>query len=197
MTFANMSLKTLVATTLMACALTSGAIAAEVSGIKFEDTAKVGGKELVLNGAGVRNKFIVKVYAAGLYLPEKVKTVTEVMKTEGPRRIKLVMMRDVTSDDFGSAFMAGLNQNLDKAEKSKIVTQISKWGEMFAMLDALKKGDVLDLDYIPGSGTQSYLNGKKIGEVAPDVVFNNAILSIWLGDHPADLSLKPRLLGTK
>ncbi len=188
--------KSLLASVLLAsCA--HGAIAAEVSGIKYDDTVKVGGKELVLNGLGVRYKFIAKVYATGIYLPEKAKSVPEIMKQEGPRRVRLVMMRDITSDEFGTAFMSGLTQNLDRTAQSKIASHISKWGEMFASLDALKKGDVLELDYIPGQGTQSHINGKKIGEVAPDLIFSNAILSIWLGEHPADANLKPRLLGLK
>jgi hypothetical protein len=120
--------------------------------------------------------------------------VEDVMKSDGPRRMQLVMMREISSDDFGNAFMTGLNNNLDTKDKSKIVTQISKFGEMFALLDALKKGDVLDLDWIPGTGTQCYLNGKKIGEVTPDLIFYNSVLKIWLGEKPADNSLKGKLL---
>jgi len=135
------------------------------------------------------------VYAAGLYLPEKKDSVPDILKMDGPRRMTLVMARDISSDDFGKAFMDGLNDNLDKAEKSKIVSQISKFGEMFAQLEKIKKGDVLHLDWIPGSGTQVELNGKKIGEVVPDLVFYNAVLRIWLGDKPVDRSLKPALLG--
>ena len=188
------SFKALLAGAFLATAFSQGASAAEVAGVKFEDTLKVAGKELQLNGLGVRTKFIVKVYAAGLYLPEKQSTVEGVMKTEGPRRMRLVMLRDITSDAFGDAFMTGLNNNVDKADKSKIVTQISKFGEMFALLEALKKGDVLDLDWVPGVGTQNYLNGKKIGEITPDIVFNNSVLRIWLGEKPVDSSLKPKLL---
>jgi hypothetical protein len=189
------SFKALLAGAFLACALGQGAVAAEVAGgVKFADTTKVAGKDLHLNGAGVRTKFIVKVYAAGLYLQEPKSTVEDVLKSEGPRRMQLVMMREISSDDFGNAFMTGLNNNVDAKDKSKIVTQISKFGEMFALLDALKKGDVLDLDWIPGTGTQCYLNGKKIGEVTPDIVFYNSVLRIWLGDKPADNKLKANLL---
>ena len=79
------------------------------------------------------------------------------------------MMRDISSDDFGQAFMTGLNNNIDNAEKAKYVGQISKFGEMFGAIPGVKKGDVLHLDWIPGSGTQTELNGKKIGEVLPDL----------------------------
>jgi hypothetical protein len=188
------SFKALLAGAFLACAFSQGASAAEVAGVKFPDTQKIAGKELQLNGLGVRTKFIVKVYAAGLYLQDKATTVDEVMKADGPRRMQLVMMREISSDSFGENFMTGLNNNVDTKDKSKIVTQISKFGEMFALLDALKKGDVLDLDWIPGTGTQCYLNGKKIGEVTPDILFYNSILKIWLGEKPVDNSLKTKLL---
>lgn len=189
------SFKALLAGAFLACTFSQGVVAAEAGGVKFEETAKVAGKELKLNGVGVRTKFIIKVYAAGLYLPEKKTSAAEVLKLEGPRRVTLVMLREVSSDSFGKAFMDGLNDNVDNAEKMKLVPQISKFGEMFAMLEALKKGDVLHLDWIPGSGTQCELNGKKIGEVVPDLAFYNAVLRIWLGDKPVDRSLKPALLG--
>ncbi|TQK05356.1 chalcone isomerase family protein [Herbaspirillum sp. SJZ107] len=171
------------------------AAAVDVSGYRFEDTNKVAGKDLKLNGAGMRTKFVIKVYAAGLYLPEKSKALAEILKQDGPRRITLQMARDVSSEDFGKAFMDGLNDNVDKAEKQKIVAQIGKFGEMFAGVDGLKKGDVLHIDWIPGSGTVCELNGKKLIESVPDVNFYNALLRIWLGDKPVDRSLKPALLG--
>jgi len=54
---------------------------------------------------------------------------------------------------------------------------------------------VLHIDWIPGSGTQCELNGKKIGEMVPDLNYYNAVLKIWLGEKPADSALKPLLLG--
>jgi hypothetical protein len=62
------SFKALLAGAILACTFGQGASAAEVAGVKFQDTLKVAGKDLQLNGLGVRTKFIVKVYAAGLYL---------------------------------------------------------------------------------------------------------------------------------
>ena len=195
MAMSKLSFKGLLAGALVACAFLQTAVAAEISGVKFDDTVKVAGKELKLNGVGMRTKFVVKVYAAGLYLPEKKNNVPDIMKVDGPRRMTLVMMRDISSDDFGQAFMTGLNNNIDKTEKSKFVSQISKFGEMFGTIESLKKGDVLHIDWIPGTGTQSELNGKKIGEAVPDVNYYNAVLKIWLGDKPVDSSLKPALLG--
>ena len=188
--------KTLLTGAALAMAFACSAQAAvDVNGIKFEDTNKVGGKDLKLNGAGMRTKLVIKVYAAGLYLPEKKTMVADILKLEGPRRVTLVMARDIAAEDLGKAFMDGINENLDKAENSKIVGQIGKFGEMFANVDAIKKGDTLHMDWIPGTGTVCELNGKRIGEPVSDVNFYNAVLRIWLGDKPADRSLKPALLG--
>jgi hypothetical protein len=184
-----------VGTVLSVTMVLPAAAAVDVSGYQFEDTNKVAGKDLKLNGAGMRTKFVIKVYAAGLYLPEKSKVLAEIVKQDGPRRITLQMARDVSSEDFGKAFMDGLNDNVDKAEKQKIVAQIGKFGEMFAGVDGLKKGDVLHIDWIPGSGTVCELNGKKLIENVPDINFYNALLRIWLGDKPVDRSLKSALLG--
>ena len=186
------------AATVLVAALPSLAYAnTEVAGVKFDDTITVAGQQLKLNGAGVRTKVIFKVYAAGLYLTEKKTTVADVLAVPGPRRVAITMLREVSSEDFGKAFTDGINANTGKDERNKILPQIMKFGEVFAQTPVLKKGDQLSLDWTPNEGTQCYLNGKKIGELMPDVAFYNAVLRIWLGDKPADSSLKPALLGEK
>ncbi|WP_374566385.1 chalcone isomerase family protein [Ideonella sp.] len=182
---------------LCAMALALPAAAAEVEGVKLDDSAKVAGKDLKLNGAGVRTRAIFKVYVMGLYLPDKKKTTADVLAVDGPRRFTLVMLRDISGEDFGEAFMSGINKNTDKAEKSKIINQMARFGEIFTTQGSLKKGDILVTDWVPGTGTVMTLNGKSVSEPLPDLAFYNALLKIWLGDKPADTSLKPLLLGEK
>lgn len=194
----KISLRSLLTTILLTAAIALPAAAAvDVHGYKFDDTTSVAGKELRLNGAGMRTKVIIKVYAAGLYLADKKNTIAEIATMEGPRRVKLIMARDISSDSFGDAFMEGLKENTSVAERNTLASQVSKFGQMFASVPSLKKGDVMQIDWIPGVGTQCELNGKKVGDTVPDVAFYNALLRIWLGEHPADRSLKPALLGTK
>ncbi|WEF31977.1 chalcone isomerase family protein [Pseudoduganella chitinolytica] len=187
--------KFLAAAALSAAALCHPTFAADVAGIRFDDSATVGGQALKLNGAGVRTKIVFKVYALGLYLAEKKTTVADVLAAQGARRIQIVSMRDLTSDEFGDAFMKGLNSNTDQAERTRFLPQTKTFGEMFASIPGLKKGDTLLVDWVPGTGTVCTLNGRKIGETVQDVAFYNAILRIWLGENPADNSLKPKLLG--
>jgi hypothetical protein len=172
-----------------------GAAAVEVAGVKMDDTVRVGNRDLKLNGAGVRYKAIFKVYVAGLYLEGKKGTPADVLALPGPKRMTIVMLRDIGAEEFGNSFMAGIQKNSERAEKNKVITQLLKFGELFASIPELKKGDVLTTDWVPGTGTLLLLNGKKITEVIPDVIFYNMFLKIWLGEKPADAQLKKLLLG--
>jgi len=171
--------------------------AVEVAGIKLEDATKVGGKDLVLNGAGIRVKVIFKVYALGMYLNEKKTKASDVLTAQGPKRFKIVMMRELTGEEVGSSFMAALDKNLDGAEKTKLASELQKFSETFKTLPGVKKGDVIVGDWLPGTGTVLTLNGKPMTEAMPEPLFYTALLRIWLGDKPADSDLKLALLGDK
>lgn len=192
----NKRVKWLLALGALVGGLSLNAAAVEVNGVKLDDTVRVANQELKLNGAGVRTRAVFKVYVAGLYLPEKKKTVPEILASNGPRRVHMVLLREVNSEDLGQAFMDGLNANSDKAEKAKFVNQTVKMGEIFASIPSLKAGDSITNDWVPGSGMHVLVNGKRVGEVLPDIAFYNAFLRIWLGDKPADSSLKQAWLGS-
>lgn len=171
--------------------------ALEVGGVKLDDTASVGGKTLVLNGASMRQIFVVKIYAIGLYVEKKSSSAAEILAATGPKRITLAILREVNSDEFGQLFITAMSKNSTKEEKAKVVAQTTKFGEIFADLGSVKKGDVIWLDWVPGKGTVTSVNGKQVGEVLPDLAFNQSVMRIWLGEHPPQANIKPALLGEK
>ncbi len=173
------------------------ASAVEIGGVRLDDTARVANQELKLNGAGIRYKAIFKVYVAGLYLADRKATVREVLAAPGAKRITIVMLREISNEELGRGFMNGIHQNSDRAEKTRFIMQLQKFGEIFASVPELKKGDMLTVDWLPSSGTLVHLNGKKVSDALPDQTFYNALLKIWLGDKPVDTRLKPALLGDK
>jgi hypothetical protein len=194
----GLHLKKLVPLGLIALACATSVQAMDVGGVNVPDTATVAGKELKLNGAGMRAIVILgKYYAIGLYLGEKKTTPADVQAVAGPRRISLHIQKEINSEEFGQLFITSMNKNSTKEEKAKVVGQTVKFGEMFAALEPVKKGDIVTLDWVPGTGTMAQLNGKKIGEVMPDIAFYNAVLRIWLGEMPAQESVKRELLGGK
>lgn len=193
------SLRSIVAAGLAAVGLGAAvpATAAEVGGIRFDDGIKLAGKKLELNGLGIRIKAVFEVCAMGLYLRKKDSTPEAVLAGAGPRRVAMVMLRDMTGEDLGQALMAGLNANTDKTEKAKVMNQMVKLGEIFVTVGAVKKGDQIMLDWLPEKGTDSELNGKPLHEPLPDIAFYDAMLKIWLGDKPADAALEPLLPGAE
>ena len=184
----------------LACAclcagLAQAALAVEVGGVKLDETVQLASRELRLNGAGVRYKVIFKVYTIALYLPEKKTQLADILALPGPRRLEIVMLRDITSDELGNAFMQGLKRSSDPADRTRLLSQTMQLGAMFEMVPGLKKGDMLTVDWLPEEGTLCRLNGKQLGEKVPDLAFYNALLKIWIGAHPADLQLRAHLLG--
>ena len=176
-------------------ALAQPALAVDVGGVKLDDTVQLASRELKLTGAGVRYKVIFKVYTIALYLPEKKTQLADILALPGPRRLEIVMLRDITSDELGKAFMQGLNRSSDQADRTRLLSQTMQFGAMFEMVPGLKKGDILTVDWLPEEGTLCRLNGKQVGDKVPELAFYNALLKIWIGAHPADTQLRAHLLG--
>ena len=165
-----------------------------VAGVSFENTVQVGGETLVLNGAGVRTKSFFKVYAAGLYITESKKATADVLALRGPKRIAITILRDISAEDAGQSFNAALVANLSREERARMVTSIAELNELLGTTPVLKKGDVITLDLVPGSGLRCSLNGKTIGETIGNADFYKAVLRVWLGDRSVDRVLKTALL---
>ncbi len=191
----------MVAALLAVGSLTGGvaqAQAVEVANVKYEQAQDVGGHKLQLNGAGIRYKFIVKVYTAGLYLQSHASTTAEVLAMGGPKRIHIQMLRDIDGNELGKLFTKGMEANAPREEFVKSVNGVLKLSEIFASRKALAAGDSFSVDFVPGQGSMVLLNGKPmLSEPIKEPEFYSALLRIWLGDKPADDNLKDALLGVK
>lgn len=174
--------------------LIGSAFAAEVEGVRLDDKVQVGGADLALNGAGVRTRVFFKVYVGALYLPKKAATTDAVLGEAGAKRISMHMLRDLDAEQLLSAFNDGLKKNHKPDELAKLEPQVKQLDSIFAAVKAVKKGDVVLLDYLPGAGTRVTVRGEDKGTIAGDA-FNRALLRIWLGEQPADASLKKAMLG--
>jgi hypothetical protein len=164
-------------------------------GVKFEPTMQLGGKALTLNGAGIRYKAIFKVYAAGLYLGAHATTPEAVYAAPGPKRIRIVMYREIDANELGKLFTQGMEKNVSPAEFTRAINGTIRLGELFAKRKKLVAGDYFDVDWVPGTGSTVLVNGHP--EILPikEPEFFNALMSIWLGKSPADSQLRLALLG--
>ncbi len=191
----------IIAALLAGASLTGGgawAQVVEVANVKYEPALDLGGQKLLLNGAGIRYKFVVKVYTAGLYLTHKAGTTPEVLAAPGPKRIHIQMLRDIDGNELGKLFTKGMEANAPREEFVKCINGVLKLSEVFASRKQLNSGDNFSVDYVPGLGSTLVLNGKPLmTEPIKEPEFFSALLRIWLGDKPADEGLKDALLGIK
>jgi hypothetical protein len=167
----------------------------EREGVKFEPTAQVGGAALQLNGAGVRTRAIFKVYVAGLYVPAKSTSPATLLAQKGPRRLALTMLRNVDADSFAGPLNDGLRNNHTEAQVAAFKPQIEAMNAALKAIEEAKKGDAVNFEYLPDSGTRITVNGQQKGPNIPGEDFFAAMLRIWLGEKPADADLKKGLLG--
>lgn len=173
----------------------AGAQPIEVQGVKLEPTVQVGGAPLQLNGAGLRTRAFFKVYVAGLYVPQKSADAAVLLAQKGPRRMAIVMLRDVGADSFAGALNDGLKANLSESQLAGFKGQIETLNANMTAVGETKKGDVIHFEFTPDAGTVISVNGQARGKPIPGEDFFAAVLRIWLGDSPVDGSLKKGLLG--
>ena len=168
------------------------AFAAEVAGVKIDEQTRVAEAPLVLKGAGLRKRFFVQVYAMGLYVADrKADPVTQ----PGAKRVAMHMLRDVGADTFTAALVDGMRPNHDEATMKALEPRIARLGAIMAEMKEAKKGMVILLDWVPGSGTQVTIEGKPAGKPIEGEDFYRALLRIWLGEKPVQDDLKKALLG--
>jgi hypothetical protein len=166
-----------------------------LEGVRFEPTVQVGGQALQLNGAGLRTRAFFKVYAAGLYVPEKSADAAALLAQTGARRVAIVMLREVDAETFAGALADGLKANHSEAELAALKPQVEQLLAVFKSVGAAKKGDSIHLDYAPASGTRVIFNGQPRGEPIVGAAFFSALLRVWLGEKPVDAGLKRAMLG--
>lgn len=169
--------------------------AIEVKGVRFEDTRQVASQTLQRNGTGVRVKLVFDVYAASLYLPRKETTAAGVMAQNGAKSLQIVLLRELTGEEFADAMMTGFRQNHSDADQARYKARLDDIKSAMLAFGKARKGTIVHFEFVPGAGTQLLVNGERKGNVLPGEDFYNAMLAIWLGEHPVDKTLKAGLLG--
>ncbi|HEX5312630.1 chalcone isomerase family protein [Aquabacterium sp.] len=169
--------------------------AVQVKSAKFEDNLQVAGQNLVLNGAGVRVKIIVDVYAAGLYLPSKVSSEGKALNTAGAKSMQIVLLRELTGEKFAEAMIDGFKANNSDADIAKFQPKLDQLRNLMLTFGTVKEGTVIHMTSVPGVGLRVSVNGQQKGSEISGDDFYKAMLKIWLGEKPVDSDLKSALLG--
>ena len=164
--------------------------AGSLAGVTLPDSVNVGGTNLLLNGMGLRTKFMVKVYVVGLYLPQKSSDAGAIMNAEEPKRIVMQFLHSASKSQMADAFNESFANNSPDAAKA-VKPDIDR---LTAALEPVKPGDQMIFTYTPGKGITFALNGSDKLTIA-NPAFAPVLFSSWLGPKPPNADLKKGLLG--
>ncbi|MCF7911328.1 MAG: chalcone isomerase family protein [Candidatus Cloacimonetes bacterium] len=170
--------------------LISALAAVEIGGAFLPEKLQFGENALTLNGAGMRKKVVIKVYACGLYLPQQSSSSTAILAAEGAIAIRMnFIYKKVDQEKLIDAWNEGFAKT---GALQKFAIETSRFNALFSQ--PAVKGDIYDIVYLPGTGVQVIRNEVVLGTIEnPD--FRKAVFSIWL-DEDTDLpKLRESLLG--
>jgi hypothetical protein len=181
----------------------------------FPDVIGFNKRILRLNGVGIRNKYLMNVYVAGLYLQESSSDPEYIIDADKPMSIRIHIVSSLLTNEtmvryIRQGFYWSLNGNV-----KPIKDQIDMICEIFSA-EPTHVGDVYAIHYIPGVGVVASKNGMLYdfsnwkdktaminytydgkAAIAGGIYYKKALFGIWLSDKPVDDDLKEAMLGIK
>jgi hypothetical protein len=169
------------------------ASAGEIEGVNVAPRSVIDGKQLVLNGAGLRVFTLllvpIKIYVAAFYAPQQLGTPEEVMASTGPMAFDFTFLRDVGQGDVTKAWTSQFAQSV-----SYTYPGYARDRDTFiSMFGPLKNGGVEQVQFV-GSNTVVVDQGITKGTI-PGRDFQKSFLSLWFGTNPVSTDLRSALLG--
>lgn len=163
----------------------------DLEGVSLPDHYQAGNARLVLNGMGVREKLIFKVYVAGLYLPQSTHNADDILRSDTAKALVMQFTRDIPRDKLVQAYteaFAGNAPELATRQKTNV-------DNFFTFLTDVKNGDRLSFVYEPGQGSTFTNNAGRL--IIANKEFADLYLQVYIGPKPPTPALKRGLLGLK
>jgi hypothetical protein len=167
----------------------------KIEGLTFPGEVQVANTTLHLNGVGVRQVAWLKGYACALYLTKQTTSQTQALAMPGPKRVQMRLLVDAPSEEFAKAFMRGVTRNAAPEQLPAMQERMKAFDTAVRAVGKMRKGDMVDLDWLPGVGLVALVNNKPIGSPIPGDELYLALMKIYIGDKPTDNVMKAGLLG--
>lgn len=154
----------------------------EIDGVIFEDSETVAGTRLIRNGASASTLLSSKATTIGLYMTQRQTTVEAAFAQKGPKRLRMVALKELQAKDIATVLMDRIKQNATREEVENNVLALAALGGAFTKTSRLVKGDILTLDYIPkAQATEVRLNGSLLTEPIMGEAFYPVLMKVWMG----------------
>ena len=172
--------------------LNSTSHALTLKGIEIPAQINTGQNTLVLNGAGIRSKFVFDIYVGALYLNNKTSSADAIINDQGAKQVSMYFTYDeISREKMTNGWNEGFEKVLNDQEHEQLKSQIVMFNHAFSKTVA---GDVIAVQYTPGVGTRVIINNETKTTI-PGFDFHQALMKIWFGNDPVDEGLKQGMLG--
>lgn len=166
-----------------------------LEGVEIPASVTLDSTTLILNGAGVRNKFHLKVYVGALYLPAKSNDPIAIIGKNEPQLAVITITSILMTSGSMAKYIAEGFVKSTGGKTAPIQNEIDQAVKMFNS-SPISKNDVFEIFYLPEeAGIKAFKNGKFLHFVPCGMEFKKAIFGIWLGNDPVDEDLKTGMLG--
>jgi len=162
-----------------------------VAGMRFPGALRPGVRKIWMVGAGLRTKWVFKVYALAVYQRTVRGNARHVIRANEEKFIWLRMLRAVSASDLAEAVHEGLRDNIPAPIRKQIAPQVARFVK--ALPTTIPKGADIGFWYRPGTGMRIQVaHGPQLRLHGYDAMV--AIWSIWFGRKPSDADLKAEVL---
>lgn len=188
-------LRTLMMTLLLTTALPLWAITIENVDVPEVVPATADSPEMILRGASVRRVYgFVEVYVGALYLTNNAFDDKEIIRLDDPRRMVFYVTSErVSARRFTNAIQEGLAINISKDEMAAMSERVNQLVSLFD--HKFVAGTVGYIEWVPDLQESRIVIDNSVRGTVPGKDLNDALLKIWIGDHPVSERFKEEVLG--
>jgi hypothetical protein len=153
------------------------ALSANIDGHQMPDQLPAAEAQLVLNGAGLRDKFMIDLYVGGLYLPKKSSDAAAIINADEAMALRLLIVSSrITSENMTEATLEGFQNSLG-SKLAAMQPRIDQF--MLSFKEPIKEGDVFEMLYLPGSGVVISKSGKPLNKSKDWTSRQRCLVSGW------------------
>lgn len=150
------------------------------------------GDTLELKGIGMYQELRNNIYIGALFGPQSVTNVEQLKDDNVAKRMSLRFVNSYSNRKLARHWKERMAMNNPRSRWQPMTRDIVGFSRLFKR--SFEYGDEINIDHIPGQGTQVYLNGTLFTTIKTQG-FVDVLLNVWLGNIPPTKAFKKSIRG--
>ncbi|MGX5174328.1 TonB family protein [Aliikangiella sp. IMCC44653] len=164
-----------------------------INHLKANETVTLSdGSQLKLIGIGMFQELRNDIYLGALYGPQSVDQVELLLDQNVASRMSLRFVSSYSNRKLARHWKERMAMNNSRSEWQPFTREIVGFSRLFKR--QLDSSDEINIDYVPGVGTQVFINGTLFDTIEKPG-FMGLLLNVWLGNIPPTKAFKSAIRG--